>query len=55
MYDQHQRKENQECIQIFADWLWDNKADFGERIYTSFDEYADIDESTKEYNYEAEK
>ena len=49
--EQRQRKEDGDSVQSFAEWLWDNRADFGEKMYNRFDEYTGIDESTEQYNY----
>lgn len=50
--EQKNRKSNGDNIQTFAEWLWNNRAEFGEKMYNRFDEYAGIDESTEYLNYE---
>ena len=50
--DQKQRKDDDDIIQTFAEWLWHNRTEFGEKMYNRFDEYAGIDESTEELNFE---
>jgi hypothetical protein len=49
--EQRERKSDGYEIQTFAEWLWSNLEDFGELVYNRFDEYAGMDESTKEFNY----
>jgi hypothetical protein len=49
---QKRRKEYKMPIQTFAEWLWDNRTEFGEKMYDRFDEYIGIDESTEDLNYE---
>ena len=49
--DQECRKESGDKIQTFADWLWYNTKEFGELMYTQFNEYAGIEESTEDLNY----
>ena len=49
--EQKQREECEDPIQTFAEWLWDNRTEFGEKMYNKFDEYAGIDESTEDLNY----
>jgi hypothetical protein len=49
--EQKERKECDEEIQTFAEWLWENRTEFGEKMYNRFDEYAGIDEETENLNY----
>lgn len=51
-YDEEQesRKEGGDSIQTFPDWLWDNREEFGEKVYTRLDEWCGIDEMTEKYN-----
>ena len=49
--EQKQREECEDPIQTFAEWLWDNRTEFGEKMYNRFDEYTGIDESTEDLNY----
>ena len=51
-YEQKERKDDGDEIQTFAEWLWDNIAEFGKKMYDRFDEYAGIDESTEDLNYD---
>ena len=32
-------------------WLWNNKAYFGEQMFTRLDEYVGIEEFTEDYNF----
>ena len=48
--EQKNRKDDEDEVETFADWLWVNRADLGEAFYNRFNEYAGIDESTKKYN-----
>lgn len=50
--EQRQRKSDGDSVMTFAEWLWENRSEFGELIYNRFDEYAGIDESTEDLNYE---
>lgn len=50
--EQQDQEENGEDVKTFAEWLWENRADFGERMYERFDEYAGIEESTEDLNFE---
>lgn len=50
--EQRQRKKDADTVQTFAEWLWDNRTEFGEKIYNRLDEYLGIDESTEKYNYD---
>ena len=50
--EQNQRKADGDEIQTFAEWLWNNRTEFGEKMYNRFDEYAGIDESTEDLNYD---
>lgn len=49
--EQNERKADGDEIQTFAEWLWRNREEFGEKMYNRFDEYAGIEESTEELNY----
>lgn len=49
--EQKHRESDDESIQSFAEWLWNNRSDFGEKMYERFDEYCGIDESTEDLNY----
>lgn len=48
--DQKERKEYGDDVQTFAEWLWDNRTEFGEKVYNRYDEYAGIEESTQDLN-----
>ena len=50
-YEQKERKADGDEIQTFAEWLWNNRTEFGEKMYNRFDEYAGIDESTEDLNH----
>ena len=43
-------KSSGKSPETFADWLWKNKGNFGERVFIRFDEYAGIDDATKDLN-----
>jgi hypothetical protein len=49
--EQVQRKEYGDTIETFAEWLWKNRLEFGEKMYNRFDEYAGIDISTEDFNH----
>ena len=49
--EQNERKADGDETQTFAEWLWNNRAEFGEKMYNRFDEYAGIDVSTEDINY----
>lgn len=49
--EQKQRKEDEDLVQTFAEWLWGNRTEFGEKMYNRFDEYTGLDESTEDLNY----
>ena len=49
--EQNERKADGDDIETFAEWLWRNREEFGEKMYNRFDEYAGIDESTENLNY----
>lgn len=49
--EQKDRNEYGDEVQTFAEWLWNNRVDFGVMMYDRFDEYAGIDESTEDLNY----
>ena len=49
--EQKKRKKDEDEIQTFTKWLWDNKAYFGEQMFTRLDEYVGIEEFTKDYNF----
>jgi len=49
--EQNERKADGDEIQTFAEWLLNNRTEFGEKMYNRFDEYAGIDESTEDLNY----
>ena len=49
--EQNERKEYNDPIESFADWLWSNSEDFGEKILNRFDEYTGIEESTENLNF----
>lgn len=49
--EQNERKTDGDEIQTFAEWLWNNRTEFGEKMYNRFDEYSNIDESTEDLNY----
>jgi len=42
---------NNEPLDTFSYWLWNNKDDLGTKFYDRIDEYLGIDEFTKKYNF----
>jgi len=42
---------NNEPLDTFSNWLWNNKDDLGTKFYDRIDEYLGIDEFTKKYNF----
>ena len=49
--EQKERANDGDFIETFAEWLWNNRTEFGEKMYNRFDEYAGIDESTEDLNF----
>ena len=49
--EQNDRKSCGDEVQVFSEWLWSNREEFGEKVYNRFDEYADIEESTNGLDY----
>ena len=49
--EQKYREKREYEIHTFAEWLWDNKAYFGEQMFTRLDEYVGIEEFTEDYNF----
>lgn len=50
--DQEEKVSNNEQTETFAEWLWKNRESFGEKVYDTYHQYADIDDSTQNLNYE---
>jgi len=52
-YSEEQRNnlENDEKVETFSDWLWKNSKDFGEKVFTRFDEWCGLDEFTEDLNF----
>ena len=49
--EQNELKADGEDVQTFAEWLWNNKTEFGKNMYNRFDEYTNINESTEGLNH----
>ena len=51
--EQESRKKNGVfVVQTFHEWLWDNVREFGELVYSRYNEYAGMEEKTEKYNYQ---
>lgn len=50
--DQACRIKSELPVQTFSEWLWENLDTLGKLFYERFDEWAGIEESTYQYNYE---